>query len=141
MFSNRSYDLKTAVDSSFRKSYTDIAAFACKDAGAATVMLWNYHDDDIKSIPETVEVIIKGIDAKQIQLSHFRIDESHSNSYEVWKKIGSPQNPTAEQVTELERAGQLQMYTSPQWIKVVNGTVTIEMQLPRQAVSLLKLDW
>ena len=141
VFSNRGYDLKTAVDSSFRKNFTDIDAFACKDASAATIMLWNYHDDDINGSPETVEIFIKGIDAKQIQLSHFRIDESHSNSYEVWKKMGSPQNPTAAQVNELERAGQLQMHISPQWINVVNGTVAIKMKLPRQAVSLLKLDW
>jgi xylan 1,4-beta-xylosidase len=139
--SNHSYDLKTAVDSSFRKSFTDINALACKDAGAATVMLWNYHDDDIKGSPETVEVRINGIDAKQIQLSHYRIDDEYSNSYEVWKKMGSPQNPTSEQVAELEKAGQLQLYISPQWIKITNGEAVIKMQLPRQAVSLLKMDW
>ena len=141
VFSNRGYDLKTSVDSSFRKSYTDINAFACKDTNASAIMLWNYHDDDMKGFPETVEVVIEGIDAPQIQLSHFRIDENHSNSYEVWKKLGSPQSPNAEQVAELERAGQLQMFGSPQWIKVINGKAQIILKLPRQAVSLLKLDW
>jgi xylan 1,4-beta-xylosidase len=141
VISNRSYDLKTAVDSSFRKSYTDIDALACKDAKGATIMIWNYHDDDIIGNAETVEVMIKGIDGKQIQLSHFRIDEDHSNSYAIWKRMGSPQTPTPEQVVQLERAGQLHLFGSPQWINVVNGAAAIKMNLPRQAVTLLKLDW
>jgi xylan 1,4-beta-xylosidase len=138
--SNHSYDLKTAVDSSFRKDYTDIDAFACKDVRTATVMLWNYHDDDVKGNPELVEVHVKGIDAKQVQLSHYRIDDENSNSYELWKKMGSPQNPATEQIRILEKAGQLQLYSSPQWINVANGETIIKVALPRQAVSLLKLD-
>ena len=41
--------LRTAVDSSLVRSYSDINGMACKDANAATVMLWNYHDDDVKA--------------------------------------------------------------------------------------------
>jgi xylan 1,4-beta-xylosidase len=74
-------------------------------------------------------------------LFHYRIDDEHSNSYEAWKKIGSPQNPSAEQVAQLERAGQLQLYTSPQWIENKNGKATVKIELPRQAVSMLKFVW
>jgi len=139
--SNRGYDLRTAVDSSFRKSYSDINGFACKDANEAAVMLWNYHDDDIQSEAEAVAVRLKGLPNKQVLLQHYRIDSTHSNSYEVWKKMGSPKSPSAEQITELEKAGQLQLLRSPQWIKPKNGEATINMVLPLQGVSLLKLDW
>jgi len=139
--STQVYDLRTAVDSGFRKSYTDIGGFACKDATEATVMLWNYHDDDISSEANSVAVHLKGIPAKKILLYHYSIDSEHSNSYEAWKKMGSPKNPTQEQIKELEKSGQLQMLGSPEWINITNGETKIELDLQRQGVSLLKLDW
>lgn len=139
--SDHGYDLRTAVDSSFRKSYSDINGMACKDADAATVMLWNYHDDDVKADAETVTVQVKGLPAKQVLLQHYRIDSAYSNSYELWKKMGSPQNPSTEQIAELQKAGQLHLISSPEWINTKNGGATIKLVLPRQGVSLLKFDW
>jgi xylan 1,4-beta-xylosidase len=74
-------------------------------------------------------------------LFHYRVDQEFSNSYELWKKLGSPQNPTPEQYAMLERAGQLQMLTSPEWISARGGSVSLKFVLPRQGVSLLKLSW
>lgn len=139
--SNHSYDLRTAVDSSFRKSFTDINGIACKDVSEATVMLWNYHDDDIKGEAEEVDVQMTGLPNKKVLLHHYRIDNDHSNSYNVWKEMGSPQNPTPEQICELENAGQLQLYTSPTWIDVKDGKANVKMELPRQGVSFLKFSW
>jgi xylan 1,4-beta-xylosidase len=56
-------------------------------------------------------------------------------------KMGSPQNPTSVQYAELEQAGQLQLFTSPQWINTRKGTVVLGFGLPRQGVSLLRLSW
>jgi xylan 1,4-beta-xylosidase len=139
--SNHAYDLRTAVDSSFRKSYTDINGMACKDTNEATVMLWNYHDDDVKGEAEQITLQLKGIPAKKAQLYYYVIDDESSNSYEAWKKMGSPQSPSAEQIQQLERAGQLQMSGSPQWVTVRNGEYKLETEIKRQAVVLLKLSW
>ena len=38
--------------------------------------------------------------------------------------MGSPQNPTHEQIATLEKAGQLEMMHSPKWVKVKDGTTT-----------------
>ncbi len=141
IISNHAYDLRTAVDSGFRKSITDINGFACKNANEATIMLWNYHDDDIKVGAESVTVNVKGMTAKKVLLLHFAVDQEHSNSYETWKKMGSPAHPTAEQISVLEKSGQLEMAGSPKWIDVVNGEIKIDISLERQGVSLLKLDW
>jgi xylan 1,4-beta-xylosidase len=69
------------------------------------------------------------------------VDAEHSNSYEAWKKMGSPQKPSPEQYLRLERAGQLQLFGSPEWLSATNGRVTLKFDLPRQGVSLLKLSW
>ncbi len=44
-------------------------------------------------------------------------------------------------LTELEKAGQLEMLSEPDEIKITNNTATIKMQLPRQAVSLVKISY
>ncbi len=79
--------------------------------------------------------------AKSATLTQYRIDDKHSNSYEAWKKMGSPQNPTKEQIAILEKAGQLQVMGKPEKLKVVNNKLVLNILLPQQAVTLLKLDW
>lgn len=135
------YDFKAIRDSSVRGKRTDINALASKDKSSVTVLVWNYHDDDIIDSGSPVELKIKGLQSKKATLSHYRIDSQHSNSYEVWKKMGSPQNPTNDQIAILEKAGKLEMVHHPEKIKVSNGEVYIKMQLPRQAVSLVKLTY
>ena len=54
--------------------------------------------------------------------------------------MGSPQNPSPEQIATLEKAGQLQLHTSPKWINT-KGQEVINISLPRQAISLLKFVW
>ena len=135
------YDFKTISDSSVRGKQTDINALACKDKNTVTVLLWNYHDLDIKDNGSPVILNIEGIPAGKATLTQYRIDNDHSNSYEVWKKMGSPQNPTTDQIDELEKAGQLEMLSEPDEIKITNNTAAVKMQLPRQAVSLLKISY
>jgi xylan 1,4-beta-xylosidase len=74
-------------------------------------------------------------------MHHYRVDGEHSNSYEIWKKMGSPQKPTDEQYRQLESAGQLHMLASPEWRTTKNGQLKVRFQLPRQGVSLLNLSW
>jgi xylan 1,4-beta-xylosidase len=139
--SGTDYNYLTIRDSSVRGKEPDINALAAKDEKSATVMVWNYHDDNIIQPASPVSVKIRGITADKVLLHHYRIDQEFSNSYEVWKKMGRPQKPTQEQYKELEKAGQLQLLTSPEWIITKDGEVIIDFQLPRQGVSLLKISW
>ncbi|HEY0609628.1 MAG TPA: beta-xylosidase [Chitinophaga sp.] len=135
------YDFLKIRDSSVRGARADINALATIDTGSAAIMVWNYHDDNKLTDGEPVTITIRGIPAAKAILQHFRIDQEHSNAYTLWKKMGSPQQPTPQQVSELEKAGQLQLLSSPEWVHTENGTAVIRMQLPRQGVSLLKFYW
>jgi xylan 1,4-beta-xylosidase len=138
--SNRMVPLMVARDSGIRQQQTDIGAIAAKDKRNATVLAWNYHDDDLEGETETVKFVIDGITAKQVSIKEYRIDKTHSNSYEVWKKMGSPQQPTAEQITQLEKAGKLeQTGTNKQTIN--NGQLKFSMQLSRQGIAFYTIDW
>lgn len=135
------YSFKDIRDESVRGERPDINALAAKEEQAATVMVWNYHDDNVEVPPSAVEVYMKGLPAGRVLLHHYRIDKENSNSYQLWKDMGSPQDPTAEQVAELEKAGQLQLLSSPEWVETTDGEAVVQMKLPRQGVSLLRLSW
>ena len=134
-----------AVDSLLAKGVhgvqADISAFAAVDKNTAGIMLWNYHDDDLPAATADIRLQLLSIPAKKIQVHHYRIDSEHSNSYELWKKMGSPQEPTDAQYKHLEAAGQLQMIGSPQWINITDGKLLLPFSLPRQGVSFVRLSW
>ncbi len=137
---NLAYNYLQVRDESVRGDKPDINAIAAKGKNSSTVMIWNYHDNNDLNIPASqVEISMEGLPDGKILVNHYRIDQSHSNSYTLWKGMGSPQKPTSGQIEELEKAGQLQLFTSPQWLKIENGKALIRIDLPRQGVSLLQL--
>ncbi len=138
---NLMYPTLAVRDSSIRRATPDIGGLGTKDEGTAAVMLWNYHDDDVAGTTATIDITLKNIPAKKVNITHYRIDNEHSNSYEVWKKMGSPTNPTAEQITELEKAGQLARYGESKRQTVKDGQLIFSTTLPRQGVGLVTLEW
>jgi xylan 1,4-beta-xylosidase len=127
---NQMYPLQQVLDSGIRAA-TDIGVFATADKKQAALMIWNYHDVDKTGDSSMVTITIDHIRSKNIQLSHYRIDATHSNSYEVWKKMGSPQNPSAAQIKTLEEAGQLQLLEKPTAMKVKEGKLQLQVSMPR----------
>ena len=139
---NLGYNYSLIRDSSVRSEKHDINAFAAKDDRSATVMVWNYHDNNDLSIADAaVAINMSGLPNGKVLLRHYRIDRQHSNSYEAWKKMGSPKNPDQEQIALLENAGQLELLSSPEWILVKNGKINLKMDLPVQGVSFYQLSW
>jgi xylan 1,4-beta-xylosidase len=135
------HSLQTVIDSGLRGAHTDIGALAAKDKKEATVMIWNYHDDDIQNGGKTINITLNDIPGKVVTLTQYRIDDKHSNSYEVWKKMGSPQKPTEQQIKLLEQAGQLQTIGKPAKLPVKAGRLNTAINLPRQGVALLVVRW
>ena len=121
----------------------DVDALATRGEGEAAVLVWNYHDVDGPAVAVPTSVKVDGIPAgvRRVLLEHFRLDETHSNAYTIWKGMGSPQHPTTEQYTRLKAAGQLELLTSPEWLDVTSGQVMIWTEMPRQGTSLLRLRW
>ncbi|MEO7992442.1 MAG: beta-xylosidase [Chryseolinea sp.] len=123
------------------KAQSDVFAMASKNQNSISVMVWNYHDDNIAGESVSVELMIDGIDANRVLVQHYRVDDHFSNSFEQWKAMGSPRQVTSEQYRVLEKSGQLQLYASPKWQDLKNGGATLSFDLPRQGVSLLRLAW
>ena len=121
----------------------DVDAFATRAGNGAAVLVWNYHDVNEPGSATPAVIKISGIPGgvHRVLLKHFRIDETHSNAYSVWQQMGSPQHPDERQYARLQAAGQLQLLSSPSWLDVTNGTVEIAADMPRESISLLRLEW
>jgi xylan 1,4-beta-xylosidase len=125
------------IDSGVRGTKSDIGAIATRSGNETAVLFWNYHDDDKTAPDAVINFVIKGMTSGKAEVVQYRIDKSHSNSYEVWKQMGSPQNPSPDQYAELERAGQLQISGKPSKVKAKKGTVILNTTLQRQGVGLI----
>jgi xylan 1,4-beta-xylosidase len=121
----------------------DVDALAVARDHEVSVLMWNYGDDDVVGQAAKVRLIIAPFTSgtKRVLLRQYGIDEGHSNSWTTWKKMGSPQSLSPEQLATLEVAGQLQQSDSPQWVSLVNGEASLDLTLPRQSVSLFQLSW
>jgi len=126
----------------------DVDGLAARGDRALTVLVWNYHDEEAGGTDAAVQLGVSGLgiseksaDARKILVCHYRIDQEHSNSYTVWKAMGSPQSPTSEQYAALKAAAQLQLLESPRWVESKDGVVNLNFSLPRESVSLVELSW
>ena len=123
------------------KEKPDVHAMASVDAHSASVLISNYHDSDRPGQPSLVDLTISGLPPARMLVQHFRVDDDHSNSYETWKKMGSPQQPTPEQYAQLEAAGNLHLLESPRWETAGDGRIHMAFPLPLHGVSLIRLAW
>ena len=122
----------------------DVAALACMHERGMSVLVWHHHDVDVSGPLAEVTLTLQQLPTTQrpVQVLHYRIDETHSNAFATWQRMGSPQSPTSEQYTQLEQASELGLLQSPYWVNPQpDGTLTLPFSLPRQAVSLIEMRW
>jgi len=136
-------DLDAMIKSGVREK-PDVGALASRDARKVTVLAWHYHDDDVAGPDANVTLSLEGLGIKtgNAKLTHYRVDTTHSNAYTAWQKQGSPAAPTPVQYKALEAASQLAtLEGAPATIAVTDGKATLPITLPRQAVSLVVVEW
>jgi xylan 1,4-beta-xylosidase len=121
------------------KKQNDVQALASVKDKDAWVMVWNYHDDIDNKQSVNIDLNLENLKGKRVQIAEYRIDDEFSNSYEVWKSMGSPQNVSAEQFKTLEKAGQLTLSSSPYWTNVSSGKLQIKTDLAAHGVSLFNI--
>jgi len=133
-------DVQTIRDSGVRAE-PDVYALATRSDRTMEILVWNYHDDDLPVPPATIALAIDGLSGRTATITEYRVDDRHSNSYEVWKAMGSPESLTPSQKATLEKAGQLQTMGAPSRQPIASGQLTINLSLPRQGVSLLTIAY
>jgi xylan 1,4-beta-xylosidase len=141
--SDGAVDLDTMMKTGVRNK-PDVAALASRDANRLTILAWHYHDDDVAGPDAAVTLSLEGLGLKQgkAKLQHFRIDTAHSNAFTAWQRLGSPAAPSPAQYEQLQTASQLTpLAGAPASLDVTAGRASLQVALPRQAVSLIVVEW
>jgi xylan 1,4-beta-xylosidase len=122
----------------------DVAGLASLDGNMLCVLVWHYHDDDVPGEDAEVSLTLAGmpVGAGDLEVAHYRVDETHSNAFTMWKNMGSPQEPTPMQYKQLVEEGMLARLGEAATVLLENDdAATLGFTLPRQGVSLLVVTW
>jgi xylan 1,4-beta-xylosidase len=116
----------------------DVGVMATRRDDTLAILVWHYHDDDVAGPDAAIKVNIQGLRRGMPSLTHYRIDQLHSNSYAAWQRMGSPIAPDKAAYDTLRAAAQLSALDATETaVTRVGGSVQISFVLPRQGVSLL----
>ncbi len=120
----------------------DVSAMASLDKDKLSILVWHYHDDDVPGPDAAIDLSLQGLPMPngEATLTQYQIDSNHSNAYEAWKQMGSPQELNPEQRKKLENAGQLAQLGPAQKVRIADGNAVLKLKLQRQAVSLSLLE-
>ena len=134
--------LEDVVAHGVRKE-ADVSAIASRGDSRIAVLAWHYHDDDVPGPVANVQLVVDGVPpgVSAVIVTHYRIDDTHSNAFAAWKRMGSPVAPNNAQYAALQSAGGLAELAPASRMPVTNGVLTLAFALPRQGVSLVMLEW
>lgn len=103
-----------------------------------------YHLDESDPYNESRQTFPVSISITNLPFRSFRtelyvIDESHSNSYTLWKEMGEPDRPTREQLQKLQQNDDLALIASQTEVTPANQSFRTEMEIQSNSVALLVL--
>jgi xylan 1,4-beta-xylosidase len=125
-----------------RAEKPDVSAMATIDGNNMAILTWHYHDDEIPGPDAAITMALKNIPHNgTVQMTQYLIDANHTNPYNLWKKMGSPPEPNAQQMAQLDAEGNLKALGPATPVTVTGGAADIKLQLVRQGVSLTVLSW
>lgn len=113
----------------------DIGVLATKAPdGQVALLVWHYHDDDVKGPTAHVSLHLTGLPAAVREAEQWRVDATHGDAFSAWLAMGSPQSPDEQQYAQLEAASVMTPQTVP-----LRADGDLDFDLPRQGVTLLLL--
>jgi xylan 1,4-beta-xylosidase len=119
----------------------DVLASRSAADGRVAVLVWRHADDQYSADDATtpVDLQVSGVAVGEWTVSHWRIDRSHSNSHTIWHDLGAPQDPTPEQLATIADRQGLERFADDVTETVADGAVTLRVELPLPALSLIVL--
>jgi xylan 1,4-beta-xylosidase len=139
--SSSGYEVATILAKGVREK-PDVSALASLSDQKLCIIIWHYHDDDLPGPDAAIDLSVNNLSWRdgELAVTHFCIDSKYSNAYEAWRSMGSPPQPSLEQYAALEKSGQLQQEERFQKVMVKAGKVSLQLNLPRQGVSLVVFE-
>jgi len=120
----------------------DVGVLASRNQDSIWVFVWHYHDDDVAgpTAEVSLQVALPDEASKTTRptITHYRIDEQHSNSFAEWQRMGSPNAPNERQYRQLIESSNLaELEQAP--AELNDEEIKLDFDLPRQGVSLIEI--
>ncbi len=119
----------------------DINGMAIADDQSIKILVWNYHDCLVPTEPASIQLKVRlpSDFGPKANVTHYRIDDTHSNAYTKWLELGSPQNPDARMLAQLTTAMELEMLEPAKLIDITDHQARLNFDLSRFGLSLIIL--
>ena len=114
-----------------------------KTDGSVQIVVYHFDERNQQGlgVPLPVDLAVQGLQgASEMKMTHYRIDQEHSNAAAAWLALGSPTNPTPAQIQQIRAQSELQTLEPPKTVTVPGGQVSLAFELPVNAVSLIVLQ-
>ncbi len=132
-------ELKSSVSSA---EADGVDGFATIDSSSSevAVMIYNFYkalggQTAIDNVALTVNNL--PLSKGKVQITHFRVDSTHSNAYAVWLQNGKPRSPSTDIWDKMRAASKLAVLNPIDTIDFSGSAYTKSFTLPRQGLSLL----
>jgi xylan 1,4-beta-xylosidase len=122
-----------------------VEAWASGDPdGRIAIALWNGTLDQsrgavVRALCRSVTLRVEGLRPGRYELRHSRVDARHSNIARTWKRLGRPDWPDHAGWARLRAADHLETIGKKHTVRAKRGRLTLELELPMPAISLLEL--
>ena len=139
--SGRDLDPLAFADMNGTAEGPEIDGWATCDGGdAMQVLLYCHHDDWDRKETFDIDLRIDNLPMEgKVRVTHWRIDETHSNAYAEWERQGRPDWPNeGQRAAMLARSG-LEFCEAPETALVHGGRLERRFALPTHAISLLEI--
>ncbi len=120
-----------------------VAVVAARDGNRQTAVLLanfrNMHPDNAgPAAPVELAIETQWPEGTKVTMHHWRVDETHSNAYTIFRELGRPEQPSAEQIAQIKSRMGLERLEEPRVLRI-DGPVHVKIDLPCNALSLIEL--
>jgi len=105
------------------------------------ILLFCHHDDWHVKGEYNVEIEVEGLPfaVSKVMLTHYRIDQAHSNAHTEWVRLGRPNYPRPAQTKIIRSREGLELYEPKSEVVLQDGKFKKTIALPVHGISLLTL--
>ncbi len=117
-----------------------IDGLATRHGKSIQIMVYNFNQDVNDREAKKADLVVTLPSVGKYKLTHYRIDENHSNAYTIWKSMGKPYNPTEAQLSQIKSRQGLELYEPEKVINAKENKIPLPLQFPHHSVSLLVFE-
>lgn len=118
----------------------DVGLLATAKHSRIDILLWNYQDDDVQGPTAAVHIDLIGLPpglARRARIA--QVGRLEGNAFTVWQSMGSPADPSRQQIDRLIRESRLKWKKMTVSAKGSSGGSSLSLRLPSQGVALIEL--